>query len=168
MLRLVALLSLVLNACSAAPAGVERLGTHLLVELFDAPFDMLNSSSAVLRALRSAVEIGGLTVVGELVHSFPVMGVSALLLISESHLSVHTWTERGYAAVDLFTCGEPSPLPCAPSEAVRFLGHGRGWSCMDGSPAAEGGSLWKATESLLRGLDARGASVTWVLLDQAL
>lgn len=80
------------------PVGV-RMGTHILLEVHDAPFDVLNSSARVLSSLYAAVHAGGLTVVGELAHEFPVQGCSAILMISESHLSIHTWPENGYAAV---------------------------------------------------------------------
>lgn len=143
---------------------VERMGTHVFVELFDAPFAQLNSSTSVVSALRAAVAAGGLTVVGELVHEFPVMGISALLLISESHLSIHTWPERGYAAVDLFTCGEATPLPCRPHEPVHFRGSEQGWYCADGSLADPGDGdapLWQAVQALLESLHASGAMITY-------
>ena len=177
-----------------------RLGTHLLLEVTDAPFERLNSSSMVLSALHASVNAARLTVVGELSHQFPVMGFSAVIMIryscacappplhscsflrsrdfmfqgcsrtivsrpcSESHLSIHTWPEKGYAAVDLFTCGEPSPLPCSHGEAMRYGGPAVGWRCADGRVAETGGegSLWRALQALLRGLDARGAMLTWL------
>ena len=80
---------------------------------------------------------------------------------SESHLSIHTWPERGYAAVDLFTCGEPSPLPCSAYEAVRLVDGT--WTCSGGQPVADtGGALWAAAQALLSALSAKGAMVTWL------
>jgi S-adenosylmethionine decarboxylase proenzyme len=149
------------GVAAAAPVGLERLGTHVLIELYDAPFQLLNSTTAVAAALNAAVAAGGLTVVGELVHQFPVMGVSGILLISESHLSVHTWPERGYAAVDLFTCGEATPLPCRQHEAVQY-GAGA-WTCgTDGRPAVASGALWEATQAMRAHMSAAGASLTWL------
>lgn len=147
----------------ASNSPLERLGTHIFLEAFGAPFAALNSSATVSAALRSAVAAAGLTVVGEHVHQFPVMGVSSVLLISESHLSIHTWPERGYAAVDLFTCGsDDAPPPCRPSEPVRLLSAREGWRCADGGAAdAPESKLWRGTQALLAGLLAGGAQLTW-------
>jgi S-adenosylmethionine decarboxylase proenzyme len=148
---------------SGAPlAGPKRMGTHILLEVTDAPFAVLNSSSQVMGALRAAVAAGGLTVVGEVVHQFPEQGFSAVIMISESHLSVHTWPEAGYAAVDLFTCGAAAPLPCHRGEAMRFGGPDAGWRCADGQLAEGRGALWDAAQALLGGLRAGGAALTWL------
>lgn len=117
----------------------------------------------MLAAMRSAVQAGGLTTVNEFVHEFPVQGCSAVLMISESHLSIHTWPEHGYAAVDLFTCGGASALPCSPHEAVSYEPHD-GWRCAGGELAGRSvpGSLWAAVQALLDGLEAGGAMLTWL------
>ena len=138
-----------------------RFGTHLLLEVSDAPYSTLNSSTSVLAALHAAVEAGGLNVVNQLVHEFPVQGCSAVLMISESHLSIHTWPEHGYAAIDMFTCGAASPLPCAPHQAMRYGHHG--WHCAGGERVSGAtGSLWAAVQALLTSLDASGATLTWL------
>ncbi len=59
--------------------------------------------------LRQAARAGELTVVGSAIHEFPGGGVTGVLLLSESHFSVHTWPERGHATADLFTCGATVP-----------------------------------------------------------
>jgi S-adenosylmethionine decarboxylase proenzyme len=160
---LVSALTVGVDGGAPATGVTERMGTHVLLEVHSAPFAVLNSSASVLAALYAAVAAGGLTVVGELVHEFPVQGCSAVLMISESHLSIHTWPERGYAAVDLFTCGAASPLPCAPREPVRFTGAHAGWRCASGEDAGGAtGSLWEAVQALLAGLDAGGAVLTWL------
>ena len=144
----------------------ERHGTHVLIEVASAPFGVLNSTAAVQHAMRAAVTAGRLTVLGEKYHEFPVMGVSGLLLISESHLSIHTWPEHGYAAVDLFTCGMEAErwpsLPCSPSEAIRYGGAGAGWSCANGHAAESGSALWAAVGAMVEALQAGGASLTWL------
>ena len=155
----------------------ERMGTHVLLEVHHAPFALLNSSTQVLAALNAGITAGGLTVVGQMVHEFPVMGVSAVLMISESHLSIHTWPENGYAAVDLFTCGAAAPLPCGPHVPIRFSrgrdgGDGQ-WHCSDSGQSAGGAgdefpgpegtkSLWAAVNALISQLDAGGAMLTWL------
>ena len=160
--RVALLLTLVASAASLTTAAPGRLGTHILLEVLDAPFSALNSSAVVRGALQAAVDAAELTVVGEHVHTFPVMGVSAVLVISESHLSVHTWPEIGSAAVDFFTCGAATPLPCGPHETITFGGEAAGWRCADGRPAGGGGVLWSAVLALLAALDARGATVSWM------
>jgi S-adenosylmethionine decarboxylase proenzyme len=159
---LAALASALLFVVALEPAPLERLGTHVILEVHRSPFDVLNSSSTVQQAMRAAVSAGSLTAISENFHSFPVMGVSGLMLLSESHLSVHTWPQRGYAAVDLFSCGPPSPLPCAPNSPVTFAGADTGWRCDSGAAAPGAGPLWRAVEALLTELQADGARLTWI------
>ena len=71
-----------LDRAVLAPVALrERLGTHMLLEVFSAPFDRLNSSTHVLAAMHAAISAGSLSVVGELSHQFPVMGFSAVIMI---------------------------------------------------------------------------------------
>ena len=142
---------------------LERLGTHIILEVIDAPFALLNSSTKQLAALQAAAIAGGLTIVGQLVHQFPIMGASTILLISESHLSIHAWPERGYASVDLFTCGPAQLLPCRQHEPARFES-GAGWTCASGAQVANDleSGLWMAVQTLLRLLQAQGAMLTWM------
>lgn len=145
----------------------SRMGTHVLLEVHNAPFAVLNNSASVLAALYAAADAGGLTVVGQMVHEFPVQGCSAVLMISESHLSIHTWPEHGYASVDLFTCGAVSPLPCSPHEPMFFRRpHDsglEGWCCTNGQPVltATTDSLWAAVQAILVSLGAGSAMLTW-------
>ena len=88
-----------------AEHGVQRLGTHIILEVAGVTFDLLDNATLIPAVLRAAADAASLTVLDEVYHSFPVQGLSGLLLISESHLSVHTWPEIGSAAVDFFTCG---------------------------------------------------------------
>lgn len=81
-------------------------GTHLLIECHGCPFAVLDDPARLEVALRAAAEAIGAKVVGALFHRFSPQGVTGVLLLSESHASVHSWPERGYAAVDVYTCGE--------------------------------------------------------------
>lgn len=73
---------------------------------------MLLDDLAALEALAvHAATTGGAHVLGSVTHRFDPQGVSVLLLLAESHLSVHTWPEAGAAYVDVFTCGEVPPSP---------------------------------------------------------
>ncbi|MCG8405698.1 MAG: adenosylmethionine decarboxylase [Phycisphaerales bacterium] len=77
-----------------------------MVELYDCPSELLNDKKAITQALREAVDVGMADLLGEVSHQFTPQGVTALGLLSESHISIHTWPEHGYAAADVFTCGQ--------------------------------------------------------------
>lgn len=82
------------------------LGRHLLVELYGCNSKLLNDLEYVRSVLQEAVESSGSKNIGECFRSFPgTGGVTGIIIIAESHFSVHTWPEHGYAAVDIFTCG---------------------------------------------------------------
>lgn len=143
----------------------QRLGTHIILEVAGVTFEHLNNGTHLPLALQSAAASASLTVLDELYHAFPEQGLSGLLLLAESHLSYHTWPEHGYAAFDLFTCGEPTPLPCGPMTAVRY--DGESWRCPDGSHIFDGkevpaGGLWAAVAVIVSALDAGGAEMTWM------
>ncbi|OGO04944.1 MAG: S-adenosylmethionine decarboxylase proenzyme [Chloroflexi bacterium RBG_13_54_8] len=84
---------------------MNALGNHLLLELKDCNREVLNDLSFLQNALVSAAEEAGATVLAKYFHQFSPQGVSGAIIIAESHLSLHTWPEHGYAAVDIFTCG---------------------------------------------------------------
>ena len=104
---------------------METTGIHCLVELYDCPRDLLNDEGFITRALRGAVEEGLATLLHEVSHHFHPQGVTALGLIAESHVAIHTWPEHGYAAVDVFTCGERASAEKACLYLVRALRAGR-------------------------------------------
>lgn len=85
---------------------VQSLGNHLIVELYDCNPEVINSSSSVEEKLLGAVRISGAHMVQSVIHEFNPHGVSGVIVIEESHISVHTWPEYGYCALDIFTCGE--------------------------------------------------------------
>jgi len=85
---------------------LEARGLHCIGELYDCPHGLLNDESFIKGALRGAVEQGMATLLHEVSHKFHPQGVTALALIAESHVAIHTWPEVGYAAVDVFTCGD--------------------------------------------------------------
>ena len=89
---------------SCTPSPTQKIGEHSIVELWGADVSLLNDESHLRNLLRSAAEIGNLAVIDSSFHSFPKLGVTGILLLSSSHLTVHTWPEYGYAAIDLFTC----------------------------------------------------------------
>ena len=115
------------------------------------------------QSLVSAAQAGQFTTVSESFHAFPIQGVSGILLVSESHLSIHTWPEHGYAAVDLFTCSETTPraLPCGPQSASHFNAS-LGWRCANGVAAEAEGGIWEAINVLVADMKAGGAMLTWL------
>ena len=94
-----------------------HLGQHVLAEFFECDPNTLNSLDKVEKYMVDAALECGATVVQKCFHMFSPFGVSGVVIIAESHLSVHTWPELGYAAVDLFTCGNK----CDPKVAYEFL-----------------------------------------------
>jgi S-adenosylmethionine decarboxylase len=84
---------------------LNALGRHLLIDLQDCNKEALNDLSFLRDAMVSAAIDCGAVVLGESFHRFSPQGVSGVVVIAESHLSIHTWPEYGYAAVDIFTCG---------------------------------------------------------------
>ncbi len=84
----------------------KRLGRHILVEFYNCDNELLNSSHLIEEYMIEAAERAKATVVQSVFHTFNPWGVSGVVVIQESHLTIHTWPEYGYAAIDLFTCGE--------------------------------------------------------------
>ncbi|MEX1190331.1 MAG: polyamine aminopropyltransferase [Brumimicrobium sp.] len=85
---------------------MSALGNHILVEFMRCDPDIMNDVSGIERDMVEAARKAGATVINSTFHHFSPYGVSGVVVIEESHLAIHTWPEYGYAAVDLFTCGE--------------------------------------------------------------
>lgn len=85
---------------------MKALGNHILVEFYDCNREILNNVKFIEQTMQDATLKSGATIVGSHFHTFNPHGVSGVIIIAESHLSIHTWPEYGYAAVDIFTCGE--------------------------------------------------------------
>lgn len=95
---------------------MHTLGTHYLLEISGCPFQNLNDRNYVERTLLEAAETAGATIVTSAFHTFSPHGVSGVVVIAESHLTIHTWPELGYAALDVFTCGDEA----MPEKAVKY------------------------------------------------
>jgi S-adenosylmethionine decarboxylase len=93
------------------------VGTHCILEVYGCPAEALNNPERIQQALRDAARVADSTLLDEVCHQFKPHGVTALALLAESHISVHTWPETGYAAVDVFTCGEHTK----PEKACVYL-----------------------------------------------
>ncbi len=105
--------------------GVSRelktIGRHLIAEFYACKGDLLDDVEAIRERLRAAAETIGATIVGDTFHRFCPQGVSGSVVIAESHLSIHTWPETGYVAVDIYTCGGLDP-----HVGFEYLGHALG------------------------------------------
>ncbi len=101
---------------------MNALGKHLLLELKDCDREVLNDLGFLKGILLTAASEAGATVLGESFHQFSPQGVSGAVIIAESHLFIHTWPECGYAAVDIFTCGDTVQPEKAAQKLIRELG----------------------------------------------
>ena len=112
--------------------GVRYAGTHLLIDLWGA--SGLDDIANVERALRGAAAAAGATILNVDLHCFePNGGISGVVVLAESHISIHTWPERGFAALDVFMCGDCNPYDGIPvlkeafrPEKVQLAEHKRG------------------------------------------
>ena len=91
-------------------AAEASRGVHLLADLDGCQPALLDDARVLEQSLRQAAAISGLNVVGAAVHSFTPQGVTAVLLLAESHMCIHTWPDTGFAAVDLFSCRADNDL----------------------------------------------------------
>ncbi len=96
---------------------LHALGRHLLLELFDCDVEAINNLEAVKTVLVEAARQARATIVDVIFHEFNPFGISGVVVIAESHLSIHTWPEYRYAAVDIFSCGSM----LQPDNAVAYL-----------------------------------------------
>ena len=95
--------------------GLKFAGTHLIIDLWGA--SRLDNLEVVEQALRDAAIVSGATILNVDLHHFePNGGISGVAVLAESHLSIHTWPEKGYAALDVFVCGD-----CKPQNAIPVL-----------------------------------------------
>jgi S-adenosylmethionine decarboxylase len=91
--------------------GMVCAGAHLIIDLFDA--ERLDDIAHIEKALTDCVEAAGATLLHIHLHPFePNGGVSGVAVLAESHISIHSWPERGYAALDVFMCGSARPEAC--------------------------------------------------------
>lgn len=100
-------------------------GKHLLVEYTGCSPAILNDMAQVKALMEAAALAANTRVVASVFHPFHPQGVSGVVVIEESHLSIHTWPEHGYAAVDFYTCGTGDPeaahkVLCEGLQASKF------------------------------------------------
>lgn len=85
---------------------MEALGRQILVEFYDCDSDKINDVSFVESAFLEATRQSKATIISHNFHKFSPHGISGVVVIAESHVTIHSWPEYNYAAVDIFTCGD--------------------------------------------------------------
>ena len=86
--------------------NLSHQSKHLLLELYRCDYEKLNDESFLRCTLSNAARLANARVLNLISNKFDPQGVTAIALLSESHISLHTWPESNYAAVDIFTCGQ--------------------------------------------------------------
>ncbi|MEW9500642.1 adenosylmethionine decarboxylase [Jeotgalibacillus marinus] len=92
---------------------METMGRHVIAELWDCDFDKLNSLELIEEVFVDAALKSGAEVREVAFHKFAPQGVSGVVIISESHLTIHSFPEHGYASIDVYTCGDLDPTIAA-------------------------------------------------------
>lgn len=95
---------------------MENLGKHCTLELYGVDPHLLNDLAFLDDVLRKAAIESGATILDSVFKQFEPQGITMLLLLAESHVSIHTWPENKTAAVDIYTCGD-----CDPQKAVSYI-----------------------------------------------
>jgi S-adenosylmethionine decarboxylase len=96
-----------------------RLGTQVVLDLYECETGHLDDMAWVKKTLVEAARAAGATVVETVFHKFAPCGISGVVVIAESHLAIHIWPEHRYAAVDVFTCGENVQMDVATALLAR-------------------------------------------------
>ncbi|MGC8977200.1 MAG: adenosylmethionine decarboxylase [Candidatus Ratteibacteria bacterium] len=91
--------------------------SHIILDLYECDSSILNSPEKIKEILTKAVNEAKATLLDLKIHKFSPFGVSGFAMISESHISIHTWPEAKYAGVDIYTCGKKT----SPDKAAKFI-----------------------------------------------
>ena len=97
--------SQILSSCSNDQKLIHQ-SKHFLLELYRCDCEKLNDESFLRCILNRASKLANATVLNLISNKFEPQGVTAIALLAESHISIHTWPESNYSAVDIFTCGQ--------------------------------------------------------------
>ena len=90
---------------------------HILFTLRGCPFGLLDDEAHIRNVLANAATLSESTLLGIQSHKFQPQGVTAVALLAESHISIHTWPEKGMAVCDVFTCGDTA----TPQDGVEYM-----------------------------------------------
>ena len=103
---------------------MEQQGSHIILDLHDCNTDKLNDADYIKDVLEKAAIEAKATILQTIIHRYQPQGVTGVCLVSESHLSIHTWPEYGFAAVDIFMCGKEG-FPEKAREYIRTALEGK-------------------------------------------
>ena len=96
------------------------MGKHLLLEVYDVEFNILNDGISLQKVMEDGINRAEMTILNIFQHCFFPQGVTIVFALSESHVSCHTWPERGCIAIDAYTCGDGNPKLIA-LELLKYL-----------------------------------------------
>ena len=96
------------------------MGTHLLLEVYDVKFDLLNDAISLQESMEKGINRANMTILNIFSHCFLPQGCTIVIALSESHVSCPTWPENGCIAIDVYTCGEGNPRLVA-IELLKYL-----------------------------------------------
>jgi len=113
------------SAPDSGLSTMELVGKHCILELYDCDPARLDDEAFLRTAITTAAKRAGATLLNLITHQFQPQGVTGLALLAESHISIHTWPESGYAAIDVFTCGDHTMPERACEVLSQELGSGR-------------------------------------------
>ena len=105
------------HSATSAPT-TDAVGKHCILELYECDRSRLDDEAFIRDTITTAAKRAGATLLNLITHRFEPQGVTGLALLAESHISIHTWPESGYAAVDVFTCGDHT-MPERACEVLR-------------------------------------------------
>ena len=91
---------------------------HILFDLKDCPFNLLDDARFIRNSLFHASILSNSEIIKIDFHKFNPQGVTAFAMLADSHISIHTWPEKGVAKCDIFTCSDK----CLPEKAIEYLG----------------------------------------------
>lgn len=110
------------HSAPAMPAAPPALGRHLMLDVHAADAALLDSPRRLRARLVAVARAAGATVVGTRFRRFEPHGVTGVVLLAESHIGIHTWPERRFAALDVFTCGDPRLCEAVAAALAGALG----------------------------------------------
>jgi S-adenosylmethionine decarboxylase len=114
-----------LKSSATDTSATDMVGKHCILELYDCDPSKLDDETFLRHTITTAAQRAGATLLNLITHRFEPQGVTGLALLAESHISIHTWPENGYAAVDVFTCGDHTMPEKACEVLCEELGAGR-------------------------------------------
>lgn len=85
------------------------MGKHLLLEVYDVQFNLINDVDSLQNVMIRGIERANMSILNIFSHCFVPQGCTVVIALSESHVSCHTWPEQGCLAIDVYTCGEGNP-----------------------------------------------------------